>query len=75
MYDPKTKMHHCDACGRTMNPTDNLTDMRLAPSDPRRQDRTQLPPTMGVCPAAGCWKSANEQGFFSSAQLARQEES
>lgn len=31
MYDPKTKMHHCDACGRTMNPTDNLTDMRLAP--------------------------------------------
>ena len=54
-YDPKERLHRCDVCRRAMNPTDSLTEMRK-PGEAQ---------AMGVCPSSGCWRTANERGYWS----------
>lgn len=64
MYDPKTRAHYCDECRRMMNPTDSLTQLHN-----RDTGRSK-----GVCPAKGCWDSANAQGYLSSVQREKLDE-
>jgi hypothetical protein len=56
-FDPKVGLHQCDVCRRPMNPTDSLTPM-YKPGVPKLE----------ICPAKGCWDTANERGHYSQHQ-------
>lgn len=56
-YDPKIKLHRCDACDRPQNSPDVLVTMRKDGGG-----------TMDICGARGCYAQANENGYYGPAQ-------